>query len=58
MDGDRNCQTTLQLKRGDKRKVICQEAASDVRSIEVTAELSQHYVARCLVSKTKRGRSL
>jgi hypothetical protein len=50
---DYHCRATLQLKNGSRSQVICQEAASAVRRVEVTAELSQHYVALCPV-KTNR----
>jgi hypothetical protein len=54
MDGERSCFVTVTTRKGYKQKVICQEAASDVRRVEVTEELSQHYVALCPV-KIKRG---
>jgi hypothetical protein len=44
MDVDRCCQVTLKLRKGITRKVMCQEAASDVRRVEVTEELSKQTV--------------
>jgi hypothetical protein len=52
---DRTCSVTLQLKRGYKRKTICQEAASDVRCVEVTAELSKYYAGLLPVGKRSRS---
>ena len=51
MIDDFSGRVTISVKNGKKSNVSRQEAASEVRYVEVTQELTERYVAMCPTSR-------